>query len=63
MSKRKLEIIRSEFPVSGICEQCDEIFVSVNERLDAAEAHVRSQFDAHECKAKAQSVSSSGAQH
>lgn len=58
MSKRKLQITRFEYPVTGICEECYEVFVSVKQRVEAAEAHVRSQFDAHECKPKAPAESS-----
>jgi hypothetical protein len=52
MAKRRLQIIRSDYPVSGMCDQCRQVFISRNEKLDVAELHVMSQFEAHECNDK-----------
>lgn len=57
MSKRKLQIIRSEFPVSGMCDECREVFVSLKERIDAAEMDIKSQFDGHDCKVGVETTS------
>lgn len=59
MSQRNLKIMRAEYPVSGICEECLQIFVSRHERLDVAEMHVKLQFEVHDCNVPSQPLRSS----
>lgn len=52
MRTRALRIVRRLYPVTGICERCNQTFISRYENLAIADEHVRSQFDAHKCEVK-----------
>jgi|SRR5208282_6910238 len=48
--RRKLRIVRRDFPPLGICEWCNAQFKSTLQQLDKAEFEIRTLFDAHQCK-------------
>jgi hypothetical protein len=50
MPKRKLRIVRPDFPITGVCEYCNQVFISRLEPPEAAMQEIRDQFDAHKCK-------------
>jgi hypothetical protein len=50
MPKRNFRIVRLNFPMTGICENCNKRFISRIKQPEEAEQKVRAQFDAHKCQ-------------
>jgi hypothetical protein len=50
MPKRNLRIVGFVYPLTGICEHCNQTSLSRNENLDLAGKQVQDDFDAHKCK-------------
>jgi hypothetical protein len=49
MPTRKLRIVRFDYPLTGICEHCNQTFLSRDENLYEAGKQIQAQFDAHKC--------------
>jgi hypothetical protein len=50
MPKRQLRIVRFTFPLTGICEHCNQTFLSQKEQPSAAQGEVNASFEAHKRK-------------
>jgi hypothetical protein len=50
MYKRKVRIVKPNFPLTGVCEHCNKNFISRNEELEQAHWEVVVQFSAHTCE-------------
>lgn len=50
MPKRTFRIVRTHYPLTAICESCQQNFISRAEDGIVAEKEIRTAFDAHKCK-------------
>jgi hypothetical protein len=50
MLNRNLKIVRTHFPMTAICESCEQRFMSRNEDLEQADKEIRTAFDTHKCE-------------
>jgi hypothetical protein len=50
MHTRKLRLVRFTFPLTAICEHCNQTFQSHDEIAEMAERELQALFDVHKCK-------------